>query len=61
MQGRGGEMMMEPEGTGALAAASDMVEPGCAEVLECPVLAILNLKGSLVAWKDPDQLEGISS
>lgn len=54
-------MMMEPEGTGALAAASDMVEPGCAEVLECPVLAILNLKGSLVAWKDPDQLEGISS
>lgn len=35
MQGRGGEMM-EPEGTGDLAAASDMVVPGCAEGFGMP-------------------------
>lgn len=36
MQGRGGEMMMEPEGTGALAATSDMVVPGCTEGFGMP-------------------------
>lgn len=61
MQGRGGEMM-EPEGTGDLAAASDMVWCQDAQkVLECPVLGILDLKGALVALKGPAQLEGLSS
>lgn len=60
VQGGGGEED-GARGTGALAAASGTMVPGHVEGSGVPGAGILNPTGALVVWKDPVQLDGLSS
>lgn len=63
MRSAGGRRREEDgaRGTGALAAVSGTVLPGHVEGSGVPGAGILNPTGALVAWKDPVQLDGLSS